>query len=179
MCILHFLMSSESTIPNIKSFAVKGIAVWQGQTLPHKRKRKPEFFTCKQYLSMLTHGNVYEPTARGKMYTCICVHVCSCWFFPLIDFSFRLMLYSLSSAHMLWYSISLHSPGYPKTPFVDKAGLELTEILLPLLPSVGIKSMCHHVQLLVYSCWGWLPIILGMWNTSLGILWDHKHMFLS
>lgn len=127
---------------------------------------------------MLTHGNVYEPTARGKMYTCMCVHVCSCWFLPLIDFSFRLMLYSLSSAHMLWYSISFHSPGYPETHFVDKAGLEFTEILLPLLPSVGIKSMCHHVQLLVYSCWGWLPIILGMWNTSLGILWDHKHVFI-
>jgi hypothetical protein len=40
--------------------------------------------------------------------------------------------------------VSLWSPGYPGTQFVDQAGLELTEIHLPLLPKCWIKGVHHH-----------------------------------
>jgi hypothetical protein len=37
--------------------------------------------------------------------------------------------------------VSLCSPGYPETCFVDQAGLKLTAIHFP---SIRIKGMCHH-----------------------------------
>jgi hypothetical protein len=36
------------------------------------------------------------------------------------------------------------SPGYPRTGSADQAGLELSEIYLPLPPSTGIKGV--HLQ---------------------------------
>jgi hypothetical protein len=39
---------------------------------------------------------------------------------------------------------SLCSPGCPGTCSIDQAGLELTEICLPLPLSAGIKGVCHH-----------------------------------
>ena len=42
--------------------------------------------------------------------------------------------------------VSLCSPGCPETCSVDQAGLELTEIRLPLPPSAGIKGVHHHHQ---------------------------------
>lgn len=47
--------------------------------------------------------------------------------------------------------VSLCCPGCPRTPYVDEAGLELSEILLPLsclcLLSIGIKGMLHRAWL--------------------------------
>jgi hypothetical protein len=40
--------------------------------------------------------------------------------------------------------VSLCSPGYPGTSFVDQANLRLIEILLPLPFNAGIKGMWHH-----------------------------------
>jgi hypothetical protein len=40
--------------------------------------------------------------------------------------------------------VSLYSPGCPQTPFVDQAGLELTDIPYLCLPSAGIKGRHHH-----------------------------------
>ena len=55
-----------------------------------------------------------------------------------------LLLLSVYLLVYLWFfnlgfpCVSLYAPG---THFVDKAGLRLTEIHLPLAPSAGIKSM--------------------------------------
>lgn len=39
---------------------------------------------------------------------------------------------------------SLHSPGRPGIQYVDRAGLKLPEIHLPITQSAGIKSVCHN-----------------------------------
>lgn len=47
-----------------------------------------------------------------------------------------------------WDMVSLCSPGYLRTPYVNQAGLKLREILLPLLVKCWElkEDMCHHAQ---------------------------------
>ena len=46
----------------------------------------------------------------------------------------------------LAFGVSLCSLSGPGTPSVDQAGLELTEIHLPLLLSAGTEGVQHHAQ---------------------------------
>lgn len=41
------------------------------------------------------------------------------------------------------------SPGCSGTHHVNQAGCEFTELCLPLTPNAGIKSICHHAQLVI------------------------------
>jgi hypothetical protein len=45
---------------------------------------------------------------------------------------------------VFWGRVSLCSPGCPATSPVDQTDLELTEIYLPLPPSVGTKSVHYY-----------------------------------
>ena len=45
-------------------------------------------------------------------------------------------------------SVSLHSPGWPRTYYVDQADLELTESCLPLLGLKACAATTHHYSLL-------------------------------
>jgi hypothetical protein len=50
-------------------------------------------------------------------------------------------------------SFYIHIPGCLGTHYINQAGLELTEMGLPLPPSAGIKGVCHHEGFNVFiSC---------------------------
>ena len=49
----------------------------------------------------------------------------------------------------------------PELALVDQAGLKLTEISLPLIPSAGIKGMHHHHPTFLFFFLFWLAEIIG------------------
>ena len=51
-----------------------------------------------------------------------------------------LLLFCLFVCLFVWDRVSLCSPGYPGTQFVDRASLELIEIHLPLPPMLELKA---------------------------------------
>jgi hypothetical protein len=73
-----------------------------------------------------------------------------CLFVWVFFFCFCFVLFGWFSFFFL-DRVSLYSPGCPGTHFVDQAGLELrnppasaSQVLGSLLPSAGIKGVCHH-----------------------------------
>jgi hypothetical protein len=50
-----------------------------------------------------------------------------------------------------YFIILTYTAGYRcvviAVQYIEQAGFELTEILLPLFPSAGIKGMSYHIQL--------------------------------
>lgn len=44
----------------------------------------------------------------------------------------------------------LYNPDWPGIPYVDQAGLEFTEVPLPLpLPSAKIKGVCYRARIII------------------------------
>lgn len=71
-----------------------------------------------------------------------------------------------------WDIVSLHSPGWPITPYVDQAGLEFTESCLFCFLNARIISVCHQVQpeRHQYFNWGKLPRV-EMLHSAVVFFW--------
>jgi hypothetical protein len=70
----------------------------------------------------------YCPVQRGIFKFCVLKTVCV-WVFLFVLFCFVLF----------WDRVSLCSPGYPGTPFVDQAGLKLRNLLASASQVLGLK----------------------------------------
>lgn len=144
------------------------------------------YFTDKQTEAL--HRGVKWPNLTVTLMVSLCNPLCRWenwgpehWVsLPRGPFPYLLVLVSASHWQLLQVSwhllhsvlhlrsenwISLCSSVYPKTWFVDQAGLELRKIHLPLLLSAGIKNVSRHI----WSVFGFVLLIFFLVTESLWI----------
>lgn len=142
---LHKCCLLETFVPRRNAFWLLSIQVVKKDNLLKNQGSGPREMAQCLNVAVLSVNPSLVPSTDVREIKTTCDQSGFRWFRTLLLAStdpYTCML--LTCMFLTGFLCVINSLCHPGTPSIDQAGLKLTKICLPCLPSAEIKGVCHH-----------------------------------